>query len=72
MWHTEILSHGRHGHVFDVGRDTAERSTRAVIWITATMMVPDMPDLKKSCRKLGISYWDSLGDRIEQLGRPWS
>jgi hypothetical protein len=24
--------------------------------------------LKKTCRKLGISFWDYLGDRIEQLG----
>jgi hypothetical protein len=24
--------------------------------------------LKKTCRKLGISYWDYLGDRIKQLG----
>ncbi len=23
---------------------------------------------KKSCRKLGISFWDYLGDRIKQLG----
>ncbi|WP_295583637.1 hypothetical protein [uncultured Lamprocystis sp.] len=24
--------------------------------------------LKKTCRKLGISFWDDLGDRIKQLG----
>jgi hypothetical protein len=24
--------------------------------------------LKKTCRKLGISFWDDLGDRIIQLG----
>ena len=24
--------------------------------------------LKKTCRKLGISFWDYLGDRIEQHG----
>ncbi|SDX30814.1 hypothetical protein SAMN05421783_12067 [Thiocapsa roseopersicina] len=24
--------------------------------------------LKKTCRKLGISFWDYLGDRIKQLG----
>jgi hypothetical protein len=24
--------------------------------------------LKKTCRKLGISFWDYLGDRIKRLG----
>ncbi len=24
--------------------------------------------LKTTCRKLGLSFWDDLGDRIKQLG----
>ncbi|MBZ0070126.1 MAG: CDF family Co(II)/Ni(II) efflux transporter DmeF [Gammaproteobacteria bacterium] len=37
--HTENLSAWTHDHVFDAGSDVAERSTRAVMWITAVMMV---------------------------------
>ena len=36
--HTERLSHFTHDHVFDAGNDPAERSTRLVMWITASMM----------------------------------
>jgi Co/Zn/Cd efflux system component len=37
--HAENLSRWMHDHVFDVGSDAAERSTRVVMWITAAMMV---------------------------------
>ena len=37
--HTNDLSPWIHEHVFDDGNQTAERSTRAVMWITATMMI---------------------------------
>ncbi len=40
--HTENLSHWMHDHVFDVGSDVAERSTRIVMWITAAMMVVEI------------------------------
>lgn len=36
--HTENLSSWMHDHVFDSGSHAAERSTRAVMWITAAMM----------------------------------
>ena len=32
----------RHSHVFNVGNHAAERSTRAVMWITAAMMVVEI------------------------------
>ncbi len=37
--HTENLERWSHGHQFHVSNDTAERSTRAVMWITAATMV---------------------------------
>lgn len=40
--HTENLSRWTHDHVFDVGSDAAERSTRIVMWITAAMMVVEI------------------------------
>ena len=40
--HTENLSTWMHDHVFDTGNDTAERSTWAVMWITAVMMVVEI------------------------------
>lgn len=36
---THDLSPWTHDHVFDAGNQAAERSTRAVLWITAVMMV---------------------------------
>src|SRR4051794_29690477 len=36
------LSHWTHHHVFDEGSHAAERSTRAVMWITAAMMVVEI------------------------------
>ncbi len=37
--HTLDLTRWTHEHVFDEGNQAAERSTRAVMWITAAMMV---------------------------------
>jgi len=37
--HTHNLSQWSHHHVFDAGSHAAERGTRAVMWITAVMMV---------------------------------
>jgi cation diffusion facilitator family transporter len=37
--HTQNLSHWVHEHVFDSGSSLAERSTRIVMWITATAML---------------------------------
>jgi cation diffusion facilitator family transporter len=37
--HTHDLSAWTHEHVFDTGNHAAERGTRAVMWITAAMMV---------------------------------
>lgn len=37
--HTENLSAWTHDHVFDPGNEKAERSTRAVMWITLAMMI---------------------------------
>lgn len=37
--HTDNLSDWTHDHVFDTGSHAAERGTRAVMWITAAMMV---------------------------------
>lgn len=37
--HTHNLSQWRHSHVFDTGSEAAERGTKAVMWITAAMMV---------------------------------
>jgi len=37
--HTDNLSQWTHEHVFDSGSHAAERGTRAVMWITAVMMV---------------------------------
>lgn len=37
--HTHNLSQWTHEHVFDSGNHAAERGTRAVMWITAVMMV---------------------------------
>ncbi|MFY8192934.1 MAG: cation transporter, partial [Limnohabitans sp.] len=36
---TDDLSDWIHDHVFDESSETAERSTRLVMWITAAMMV---------------------------------
>lgn len=40
--HTEDLSNWMHDHVFHVGNEAAERSTRIVMWITAAMMVVEV------------------------------
>jgi cation diffusion facilitator family transporter len=37
--HTHDLSDWTHPHVFDAGNPAAERGTRAVMWITAVMMI---------------------------------
>ena len=37
--HTEKLSDWAHDHVFHTSSEAAERSTRLVMWITATTMV---------------------------------
>src|SRR5258708_7833520 len=40
--HTHNLSDWTHEHVFDEGNYAAERGTRAVMWITAAMMVVEI------------------------------
>src|SRR6266513_1575975 len=40
--HTHDLSAWTHSHVFDSGSHAAERGTRAVMWITAAMMVVEI------------------------------
>ena len=40
--HTEDLSAWAHDHVFGLSSEAAERSTRAVMWITAVMMVVEI------------------------------
>jgi cation diffusion facilitator family transporter len=40
--HSPDLSPWTHDHVFDVGSQAAERCTRAVMWITAAMMVVEI------------------------------
>ncbi|MCL4471115.1 MAG: CDF family Co(II)/Ni(II) efflux transporter DmeF [Sulfuricella sp.] len=40
--HTQDLSAWTHDHVFDEGSHAAERGTRAVMWITAAMMVVEI------------------------------
>lgn len=40
--HTQDLSDWTHDHVFDPGNHAAERGTRAVMWITAAMMVVEI------------------------------
>jgi len=40
--HTHDLSPWTHSHVFDAGSHAAERGTRAVMWITAAMMVVEI------------------------------
>ena len=40
--HTHDLSRWTHEHVFDVGNHAAERGTRAVMWITAAMMIVEI------------------------------
>jgi cation diffusion facilitator family transporter len=40
--HTHDLSAWTHDHVFDQGSQAAERGTRAVMWITAAMMVVEI------------------------------
>ena len=40
--HTHNLSNWTHEHVFDEGNRAAERGTRAVMWITAVMMVVEI------------------------------
>jgi cation diffusion facilitator family transporter len=39
---TRNLSAWTHDHVFDEGNDAAERGTRAVMWITAAMMIVEI------------------------------
>ncbi|MFT7776432.1 CDF family Co(II)/Ni(II) efflux transporter DmeF [Roseateles sp.] len=40
--HTHDLAEWRHDHVFDTGNVAGERSTRAVMWITAAMMLVEI------------------------------
>ena len=40
--HTHHLSDWKHDHVFEVGNYAAERGTRAVMWITAAMMIAEI------------------------------
>src|SRR5437016_7761489 len=40
--HTHDLGAWTHSHVFDSGSHAAERGTRAVMWITAAMMVVEI------------------------------
>lgn len=40
--HASNLSDWTHDHVFDAGNQAAERGTRAVMWITAVMMVVEI------------------------------
>lgn len=40
--HTHILSPWTHDHIFDEGNAAAERGTRAVMWITAAMMIVEI------------------------------
>lgn len=40
--HIDNLSHWTHDHVFDTSNEAAERGTRAVMWITAAMMVVEI------------------------------
>src|SRR3989338_3440722 len=40
--HTRDLSRWIHDHAFNEGNPSAERGTRAVMWITATMMVVEI------------------------------
>jgi cation diffusion facilitator family transporter len=40
--HTQDLSAWTHDHVFDQGNQAAERGTRAVMWITAAMMIVEI------------------------------
>jgi len=40
--HTQNVSHLTHHHIFNEGNPAAERGTRAVMWITAAMMVVEI------------------------------
>ena len=40
--HTHNLSPWTHDHIFDEGNAAAERGTRAVMWITAAMMIVEI------------------------------
>ena len=40
--HTDNLSAWAHSHVFEEGNMAAERGTKAVMWITAAMMVVEI------------------------------
>ena len=42
MQETATLDDRRHSHVFDEGNPLAERNTRWVVWLTATMMVAEI------------------------------
>lgn len=42
MYDSATLEHWRHSHVFDEGNPLAERNTRWVVWLTATMMVAEI------------------------------
>jgi cation diffusion facilitator family transporter len=40
--HTDELSSWKHNHIFDEGNQAGERGTRAVMWITAIMMIVEI------------------------------
>ncbi len=40
--HTHKLSDWAHDHIYDVGNEAAERGTRKVMWITASMMLVEI------------------------------
>jgi uncharacterized membrane protein YgcG len=42
MQDTAALENRQHSHVFDEGNPLAERNTRWVVWLTATMMVAEI------------------------------
>ncbi|MGE5155194.1 MAG: CDF family Co(II)/Ni(II) efflux transporter DmeF [Bdellovibrio bacteriovorus] len=42
MQDAATLENGQHSHVFDEGNPLAERNTRWVVWLTATMMVAEI------------------------------
>jgi Co/Zn/Cd efflux system component len=42
LMHTDDIAAYTHEHVFDLGNPAAERGTRAVMWITAAMMIVEI------------------------------
>jgi len=42
MQDSAVLENRQHSHVFDEGNPLAERNTRWVVWLTATMMVAEI------------------------------